>query len=68
MTRGIAATIRRVAGQCLKRVPLDKRLRLLGVRVGNLLSTEEFAAQASGAHPALAGKLLASVDPTEQLF
>ncbi|MBS0465845.1 MAG: DNA polymerase IV [Proteobacteria bacterium] len=32
-----AAVIRRVAGQCLKRVPLDKRLRLLGVRVGNLL-------------------------------
>ncbi len=31
-----AATIRRVAGQCLKRVPLDQRLRLLGVRVGGL--------------------------------
>ncbi|WP_404300119.1 DNA polymerase IV [Alicycliphilus denitrificans] len=31
-----AATIRRVAGQCLKRVPLTKRLRLLGVRVGKL--------------------------------
>ncbi|WP_325341510.1 DNA polymerase IV [Xylophilus sp.] len=32
-----AATIRRVAGQCLKRVPLERRLRLLGVRVGALL-------------------------------
>ena len=32
-----AAVIRRVAGLCLKRVPLTKRLRLLGVRVGNLL-------------------------------
>lgn len=36
-----AAQIRRVAGQCLKRVPLDKKLRLLGVRVGGLLSAEE---------------------------
>ncbi|WP_284405876.1 DNA polymerase IV [Acidovorax sp. SUPP3434] len=40
-----AATIRRAAGQCLKRVPLDKRLRLLGVRVGNLL-TEQAARDA----------------------
>jgi len=31
-----AATIRRVAGLCLKRVPLQQRLRLLGVRVGGL--------------------------------
>jgi len=31
-----AAAIRRVAGLCLKRVPLDRRLRLLGVRVGGL--------------------------------
>ena len=31
-----AATIRRVAGLCLKRVALDRRLRLLGVRVGGL--------------------------------
>ncbi|WP_375577237.1 DNA polymerase Y family protein [Paracidovorax oryzae] len=36
-----AAAIRRAAGECLKRVPLDKRLRLLGVRVGNLLTDEE---------------------------
>jgi len=28
--------IRRAAGQCLKRVPLDRRIRLLGVRVGAL--------------------------------
>jgi len=32
-----ARTIRQAAGQCLKRVPLDQRLRLLGVRVGSLL-------------------------------
>lgn len=31
-----AATIRRAAGECLKRVPMDQRLRLLGVRVSHL--------------------------------
>jgi DNA polymerase-4 len=31
-----AAEIRRAAGQCLKRAPLEKRLRLLGVRVAGL--------------------------------
>jgi DNA polymerase-4 len=31
-----AATIRRAAGECLKRVPLERRLRLLGVRAGTL--------------------------------
>jgi len=31
-----ATTIRRAAGQCLKRAPLDKKLRLLGVRVSGL--------------------------------
>ena len=31
-----ARTIRRVAGQCLKRVDLTRRLRLLGVRAGTL--------------------------------
>lgn len=36
-----AKTIRRVAGLCLKRVPLERRLRLLGVRVGSLQSTAE---------------------------
>jgi DNA polymerase-4 len=32
-----AATIRQVAGLCLKRVDLKPRLRLLGVRVGSLV-------------------------------
>jgi DNA polymerase-4 len=32
-----AAAIRQAAGQCLKRAPLHKRLRLLGVRVGGLV-------------------------------
>ena len=31
-----AREIRRAAGQCLKRVPLDRKLRLLGVRAGSL--------------------------------
>ena len=35
-----AATLRRVAGQCLKRVDLSRRLRLLGVRVGSLTPVE----------------------------
>ena len=33
-----AKTIRQLAGQCLKRAPLQKKLRLLGVRVGALAS------------------------------
>lgn len=48
-----AAAIRRVAGQCLKRVPLDKRLRLLGVRVGALVKPQQGAA-APAPHPAQA--------------
>jgi DNA polymerase-4 len=36
-----AATIRHHAGLCLKRVPLQQRLRLLGVRVGSLMSLAE---------------------------
>ncbi len=35
-----AQTIRRIAGQCLKRVPLNQRLRLLGVRVGSLTKAD----------------------------
>jgi DNA polymerase-4 len=34
-------TIRQVAGQCLKRVPLERPLRLLGVRVGTLVRADE---------------------------
>ena len=32
-----AAVIRRTAGLCLKRAPLERRLRLLGVRIGGLV-------------------------------
>ena len=37
-----ARTIREVAGQCLKRVPLEQRLRLLGVRVGSLVKQAQW--------------------------
>jgi DNA polymerase IV len=36
-----AKTIRQIAGQCLKRVPLGKKLRLLGVRAGTLEKLEK---------------------------
>ncbi len=39
-----AAQIRRAAGECLKRVPLDRRIRLLGVRVGALSRPGEIPA------------------------
>jgi DNA polymerase-4 len=35
------AAIRRAAGECLKRAPLERRLRLLGVRVGSLSRTSD---------------------------
>ncbi len=35
-----AGEIRRAAGECLKRVPLERKLRLLGVRVGGLVNAE----------------------------
>ncbi|MES2361693.1 MAG: DNA polymerase IV [Pseudomonadota bacterium] len=37
------STIRKLAGQCLKRVPLDRKLRLLGVRAATLLKAGEAA-------------------------
>ena len=36
-----ARAIRQAAGQCLKRVPLERKLRLLGVRVGSLAHGDE---------------------------
>ena len=43
-----AATIRRIAGQCLKRVSLAQSIRLLGVRVGSLVHWDAQAHQADG--------------------
>jgi DNA polymerase IV len=47
-----AATIRRAAGQCLKRVDLTSRLRLLGVRVGKLARAEDASASLTTVPPA----------------
>lgn len=38
-----AADILRTARECLKRVPLERRLRLLGVRAGKLVAADEAA-------------------------
>jgi DNA polymerase-4 len=49
-----ALAIRRAAGECLKRVPLERRIRLLGVRVGALVTLEEAARMAhAAAEPSL---------------
>jgi DNA polymerase IV len=37
------AAIRRAAGECLRRAPLDRKLRLLGVRAGTLLTNQNLA-------------------------
>lgn len=43
-----SATIRHIAGQCLKRVPLAQSIRLLGVRVGSLVHWDAQSQQAQG--------------------
>ena len=46
-----AQTIRRAAGECLKRVDLTRRLRLLGVRAGALATLAELVAPQAGHAP-----------------
>jgi DNA polymerase-4 len=46
--------IRRAAGECLKRVPLDRRIRLLGVRVGTLSRPAELLPVPRTAEPGAA--------------
>lgn len=43
-----AAAIRHAAGLCLKRIPMERRLRLLGVRVGSLSVPGEAEAEEAG--------------------
>ncbi|TWI60426.1 DNA polymerase-4 [Pseudoduganella lurida] len=50
-----AATIRRAAGECLRRVPLDQRLRLLGVRVSALVPLDELDRHRAGQQGELFG-------------
>ena len=62
--------IRRVAGQCLKRVDLARRLRLLGVRASNLEKLSELVAgvtSTSRAKPRDASPMLAK-EPDLPLF
>ena len=59
-----AKTIRQVAGQCLKRVDLSRRLRLLGVRVGKLAKAGSLEASPPGAAaPALPGAAHLAQEP-----
>jgi DNA polymerase-4 len=54
---GDAGTIRRAAGECLKRVPLDRRIRLLGVRIGTLSKPGAHAHRDAKSHAAHAPTL-----------
>jgi len=45
--------IRRAAGECLRRVPLDKKLRLLGVRISALHAVGDSAIVATGSQAEL---------------
>jgi DNA polymerase-4 len=65
------ATIRKIAGQCLKRVPLERRLRLLGVRASTLarLGEEPVLEQKStSAQQGRAREATESIATTDQLF
>jgi DNA polymerase IV len=55
-----AASIRRAAGQCLKRVDLTRRLRLLGVRAGALARLGDLTAKSADAPAAAPRRLVAS--------
>jgi len=48
-----ARTIRRAAGECLKRVDLSRRLRLLGVRAGALARLDDLVAPHAADAPAV---------------
>ena len=50
-----AAELRHAAGLCLKRVDLTKRIRLLGVRIGNLSHSSDAPPAATSRKPARSG-------------
>jgi DNA polymerase-4 len=49
-----AKQIRQIAGQCLKRVDLSRRVRLLGVRVGSLVKAGTAPAPSTSYSPSIA--------------
>jgi DNA polymerase-4 len=57
-----ARVIRQAAGQCLKRVDLSQRLRLLGVRVGKLVSAQDLAPPPAASDPPEAAPATANLD------
>ena len=57
-----AQTIRKIAGQCLKRVPLTQRLRLLGVRVASLMKAQDHTVYIKNEPEALIDKGLSAID------
>jgi len=65
-----AKTIRKMAGQCLKRVPLNQRLRLLGVRAANLAKAGEALVDEPNWPPAHTQQAQIAINliATEQLF
>ncbi len=65
-----AATIRKIAGLCLKRVPLEQRLRLLGVRAGALAKAGEVPIYDANRHLTQAGRsqLATELIAGDQLF
>ncbi|HQR12297.1 MAG TPA: DNA polymerase IV [Casimicrobiaceae bacterium] len=56
-----AQTIRRVAGECLKRVALDRRIRLLGVRASALMPEGVAGEDAEGAPSEATGSLFEAI-------
>lgn len=58
-----AVTIRAAAGRCLKRVPLERRLRLLGVRVGTLVRADRPAETGGQAQALHAGGAQMAAEP-----
>ena len=63
-------TIRKIAGLCLKRVPLHKRLRLLGVRAATLVKTGETPVYQKNVPVAVIARAQAAPESiaTDQLF
>jgi DNA polymerase-4 len=59
-----ARTIRRAAGECLKRVDLTRRLRLLGVRAGTLARLSDLVAPLPHEAAGDAGAALVAREPT----